>query len=254
MRARLSSTYAYVWQWRLQQCLGRCWFSCLLLCSAASHPQRCHLRCPLGRQPGICRCRRLPCRATKADVRQRRWAAFLPAPSQSRACTLQCSPNKLSGAVCAQGSTPRLVEVMALSAMTGCEWLRCWVCLAASAATSGDSQRVSTVSTLLAVTAQSNAKQLWANTKPMDAEKRMVTQAVATKAANPDAHVWVCEYGPILCMVTWCCGGPATFRMCHLRWADLLHGLVVNYSAAKRPQPSEPIVLDCSLTFSRCPI
>jgi hypothetical protein len=38
---------------------------------------------------------------------------------------------------------------------------------------------------------QSNAKQLWANTKPMDAEARMVTQAAATKGANPEGHVWV---------------------------------------------------------------
>ena len=38
---------------------------------------------------------------------------------------------------------------------------------------------------------QSNAKQLWANTKPMDAEVRMVTQAAATKGKNPDGHVWV---------------------------------------------------------------
>ena len=39
--------------------------------------------------------------------------------------------------------------------------------------------------------AGSNAKQLWANTKPMDAEERMVTQAAMTKAKNPDGHVWV---------------------------------------------------------------
>eukprot|EP01048_Picozoa_sp_COSAG05_P012010 COSAG05_NODE_1174_length_5617_cov_33.367162_2_plen_384_part_00 len=37
----------------------------------------------------------------------------------------------------------------------------------------------------------SNAKALWANAKPMDAEVRMVTQAAATKQANPDGHVWV---------------------------------------------------------------
>lgn len=37
----------------------------------------------------------------------------------------------------------------------------------------------------------SNAKQLWANTKPMDAERRMVEQAAITKGRNAEAHVWV---------------------------------------------------------------
>ena len=35
----------------------------------------------------------------------------------------------------------------------------------------------------------SNAKALWANSKPMDCEERLITQAAMTKAANPNTRV-----------------------------------------------------------------
>ena len=64
------------------RCFGPCWSSlCCLLCSAASHPQRCHPRCLLGLRPGICPCPRLPCRATKADVRRTAQARTSPCPT-----------------------------------------------------------------------------------------------------------------------------------------------------------------------------
>ena len=37
----------------------------------------------------------------------------------------------------------------------------------------------------------SNQKAQWALARPMDCEERLVTQAAATKAANPAAHVFV---------------------------------------------------------------
>eukprot|EP01083_Nonionella_stella_P226043 803155_1 len=37
----------------------------------------------------------------------------------------------------------------------------------------------------------SNAKQLWANTSPMDCQERLLTQAQAIKAANPTTKVFV---------------------------------------------------------------
>jgi hypothetical protein len=37
----------------------------------------------------------------------------------------------------------------------------------------------------------SNAKQLWANAKPMDCEERLITQAAMVKAVNPDTKVFV---------------------------------------------------------------
>ena len=37
----------------------------------------------------------------------------------------------------------------------------------------------------------SNEKRQWALARPMDCEERLVSQAVATKAANPASHVFV---------------------------------------------------------------
>ena len=37
----------------------------------------------------------------------------------------------------------------------------------------------------------SNAKQLWANAKPMDCQERLVTQASSTKRASPSTRVFV---------------------------------------------------------------
>jgi len=48
----------------------------------------------------------------------------------------------------------------------------------------------------------SDAKQIWANAKPMSCEEVLVTQASMVKAYNPDARVFVCEYQrarPLVC-------------------------------------------------------
>ena len=37
----------------------------------------------------------------------------------------------------------------------------------------------------------SNAKELWANTSPMDCEERLLTQAEAIKSVNPNTKVFV---------------------------------------------------------------
>ena len=37
----------------------------------------------------------------------------------------------------------------------------------------------------------SNAKQLWANAKPMDCERLLHKQAMLTKAHNPKSKTWV---------------------------------------------------------------
>ena len=47
---------------------------------------------------------------------------------------------------------------------------------------------------IAAVQDWSNAKGLWARSKPMDCEKRLVAQADLVRSVNADAKVWVCEY------------------------------------------------------------